>query len=61
MEMTIEKLRFITKSQLPISLETPIGKRKIHASAISSKPTLKIQSKMLPRICCGKTWRVCWH
>ena len=27
MEMTIEKLRFIAKSaQLPISLETPIGK-----------------------------------
>ena len=29
MEMTIEKLRFIAKSaQLPISLETPIGKER---------------------------------
>ena len=35
MEMTIEKLRFIAKSaQLPISLETPIGKEEDSDSAI---------------------------
>jgi len=39
MEMTIEKLRFIAKSaQLPISLETPIGKRKTPDWAILLSP-----------------------
>ena len=46
MEMTIEKLRFIAKSaQLPISLETPIGKKRILAWATSSKPTSRIPIK----------------
>ena len=60
MEMTIEKLRFIAKSaQLPISLETPMVKKRIHASATSSKPTSRIPIRTWPRTCCVRTSKVC--
>ena len=62
MEMTIEKLRFIAKSaQLPISLETPIGKEEDSRLGGFIKPTSRILNRMSPRIFCVKISKACAH
>lgn len=59
MEMTIEKLRFIAKSaQLPISLETPIGKKKILDWEILLSQMGKLLKTKYPKIYYEKIWKV---
>jgi RNA polymerase primary sigma factor len=62
MEMTIEKLRFIAKSaQLPISLETPIGKEEDSRLGDFIEADIEILNRMLLKICCERILRVSWQ
>jgi RNA polymerase primary sigma factor len=61
MEMTIEKLRFIAKSaQLPISLETPIGKEEDSRLGDFIEADIENPEQDWPRTFSGKTLRACW-
>jgi len=61
MEMTIEKLRFIAKSaQLPISLETPIGKEEDSRLGDFIEADIENPEQDVAKNLLVKTSRACW-